>query len=283
MSLLLGPLGIQIKSTDLVLNAPQNAVPPVVVEPRGTDYESPAPPILDVFITASWTEEDDVTAIVAVTSGGAVTAALAWTEDADVAAIAVAVAQAATLTWTEADDVVVLAALVKQFATLAWTEADDVSAVAAEANAAIALAWTESDDVTAIVGTVGSVTVTADLAWVEDADVTAIIASEESASVSPSSGIGGGTTGHPEQRKKKWAHFTEERSRRYEELFQKLLAQELKLEKAQEETKLAGLQKKQKKLAAIQRNIAAIQTEIVLLEAAAESDEEHLMMALLLD
>ena len=43
MSLLLGPLGIQITSTDLVLNAPQNAVPPVVKVPRGTDYESPAP------------------------------------------------------------------------------------------------------------------------------------------------------------------------------------------------------------------------------------------------
>jgi hypothetical protein len=44
MSLLLGPLGIQIKSTDLVLNGkPQLITPQTVVDPRGTDYESPAP------------------------------------------------------------------------------------------------------------------------------------------------------------------------------------------------------------------------------------------------
>ena len=53
MSLLLGPLGIQIKSTDLVLNTPQNAIPPVVVEPRGTDYESPAPiPAKQTYVLA---------------------------------------------------------------------------------------------------------------------------------------------------------------------------------------------------------------------------------------
>ena len=44
MSLLLGPLGIQISTADLVLNGkPQTIVPQVAVEARGTDYESPAP------------------------------------------------------------------------------------------------------------------------------------------------------------------------------------------------------------------------------------------------
>jgi len=44
MSLLLGPLGIQISTADLVLNGkPQTIVPTKVDEPRGTDYESPAP------------------------------------------------------------------------------------------------------------------------------------------------------------------------------------------------------------------------------------------------
>lgn len=110
MSLLLGPLGIKVDAVALPFDANRNAVKPVVVEARGTDYESEAPPIVVLEVTGvlAWTEEDDVTAITAEASQSI---SLAWTEADDTAAITAAVSQAATLAWVEADDTLAITAL----------------------------------------------------------------------------------------------------------------------------------------------------------------------------
>jgi hypothetical protein len=60
---------------------------------------------------------------------GSVTAALAWTEESDVFAVAGTVRVSAALAWTEADDTFAVSGAVAVTSALAWTEDDDVWAV----------------------------------------------------------------------------------------------------------------------------------------------------------
>lgn len=96
------------------------------------------------------------------------------------------------------------------------------------------------------------------------------------------SGVGGGTTGHHATRRKAWLQLTAEKSRRYEELFQQLLAKEIELEEAQKSV-VEEAQKKRRRIVKLQQRVAKIIAEIERIEAAAKAEEEHLIMAFLLD
>ena len=94
------------------------------------------------------------------------------------------------------------------------------------------------------------------------------------------SGVGGGSTSGW-RRKKKWQEYTYSKSQRYEELYQKLLAEELELERAKElEVETAITELTQRRIAKVRTRVTVIKERLAQI-AAYEEDEEHLMIALL--
>ena len=116
----------------------------------------------------------------------------------------------AALAWTEQDDVSALAAAVSQSAALTWPETNDLTAIAIEASSAETIAWTSENDVTAITANDGGTSADADLAWVEDDDATDI-----QAFVDPAILIFDGHDGKPfKEKKPKWQHDKERNDKR---------------------------------------------------------------------
>lgn len=93
------------------------------------------------------------------------------------------------------------------------------------------------------------------------------------------SGVGGGSTGHVERRRKEWLQLTTERARRYDELFRQLLAKELELEAAK---KAEQLKLKKRRIRRLQRLIEKILTEIDRIETTAREEEDQLILAFIL-
>lgn len=110
----------------------------------------------------------------ATSQANAVSAALAWTEDADVATIAATAAVSASASWTEGADTAVIAVSVAASATLSWTEEADTTTAAGVVVVSGAAGWTEASDTAAVVGSVVS-DVSGTLAWTEDDDPAALV------------------------------------------------------------------------------------------------------------
>lgn len=96
------------------------------------------------------------------------------------------------------------------------------------------------------------------------------------AAVSTGSGVGGGTSSW--ERRKKWAEYTHEASRRWQELFERLLKKEQELEEILQLRAVTKRREKRRKI--LQQQIARIEVQLEELKVVAE--EEHLIMVLLL-
>ena len=111
MTLLFGPLGGILPTTDILLDAPRSAVPVITVDPPTTDnHDLGLQPSGDCNFSSATTDGEDVLACaVEVVGGIAIDFSSATTDGADVAAGQIAVIVAASSATTDGSDVLAAA------------------------------------------------------------------------------------------------------------------------------------------------------------------------------
>lgn len=129
----------------------------------------------DIFLRAGETGPGDIKLRNTTTpdGGGSITAAIAWTQEADAWALASTVKVIGTIAWTESADTWAVTAAAKVSGSIAWTQSADTWAIASTVKVNGAIDWTQGADTWAVGA---AALVSGAVAWTQGGDTWAVAA-----------------------------------------------------------------------------------------------------------